>query len=126
MNAPSSFVKGFNQNSFSSKFLDSLVTIVNQHLTDPEFGVPQLANQLNLSVSQINRKLSEISAPSAGQLIRNYRLKLSLDLLRTEDFNVSEIAYTIGFSNPSNFCRSFKQYYGCTPSEYVKSNLKYF
>jgi signal transduction histidine kinase/DNA-binding response OmpR family regulator len=105
------------------KFLDKVFAIIKTHLEDQQFGVPVLAAEAGMSVSQLNRKLNALINQSAGKLIRSTKLDYAAQLLKNGEGNVSEIAYRVGFSDTPGFSHSFKEKFGCTPSEYVKSAL---
>ena len=66
---------------------------------------------------QLYRKLKSLTNLSGNEFIRNIRLKRAVQLLETESYTVSEIAYKVGFNDPSYFTRIFKKEYGKSPSE---------
>jgi DNA-binding response OmpR family regulator len=105
------------------KFLDKVFEIIKDHIEDSQFGVPVLAAEMGMSVSQLNRKLNALINQSAGRLIRATKLDYAAQLLKNGEGNISEIAYRVGFSDTPGFSHSFKEKFGCTPSEYVKSAL---
>jgi signal transduction histidine kinase/AraC-like DNA-binding protein len=102
-------------------FLEKTFSIVHQHLEDSGFKVETLASELSLSVSQLNRKLNALINLPAGELMRTCKLKRAAELLKNKSGTVSEICYTLGFSDQAYFARSFRKYFGCTPTEYMKS-----
>lgn len=104
--------------SIEQVFLQKTITIIETHFSDYRFSVERLAEQLNMSVSQLNRKLNVLIDQPAGQLIRSLRLKRAADLLKQNSATVSEICYNLGFNDLSYFSRAFKKQFGCTPTEY--------
>ncbi|KAA6306162.1 Sensor histidine kinase TmoS, partial [termite gut metagenome] len=52
--------------------------------------------------------------------IKAIRLKQSADLLSSQKFGVSEIAYAVGFTNLSHFSNTFHEFYGVSPKEYTR------
>ncbi|APQ16014.1 hypothetical protein A9200_16270 [Maribacter hydrothermalis] len=100
-----------------TKFLKQIIESVHAHLDDANFGATQLAKELHLSESQIYRKLKAITDKSTAIFIRTVRLQKAKELLKTSSKSISEIAYTVGFSNPSWFSRAFRDEYGYPPSE---------
>lgn len=101
-------------------FFTKVNSIVQSNLGDEQFDVNTLARKMHLSVSQLNRKLKAANHQSAGQLIRNTRMNHAATLLNQQLASVSDIAYEVGYVNPSHFSRSFKRYFGCSPSSYTK------
>ena len=56
------------------------------------------------------------------EFIQGLRLrKAAILLLNSEDKNISEIAYEVGFNDPNYFGKVFKTHYGMSPSEYIKN-----
>ena len=74
-----------------------------------------------MSKTHLNRKLNALTETSANEFIRTYRLKKAARLLSGKSGNISEIAYEVGFSNPSYFAESFKKLFGYSPSEYLQN-----
>ena len=99
-------------------FLDKVIHIIEERLTDSQFGLDPLSEEVGMSATHLNRKLNALIGQSAGKLIRSYRLKHAAHLIKNKAANISEIAYELGFNNPTNFSRSFKQQFGVSPTEY--------
>ncbi|MFO7526732.1 MAG: hybrid sensor histidine kinase/response regulator transcription factor [Ignavibacteriaceae bacterium] len=106
-------------------FLNKVVSFIEAHFEDEKFSVDTLAEEVNMSVSQLNRKLNALINQPPGQLIRSLRLQRAADLLLQKTGTVAEICYKVGFNDQSYFSRSFKKQFGCSPSEYkgVDHNL---
>jgi signal transduction histidine kinase/DNA-binding response OmpR family regulator len=107
--------------SLDKIFLEKTFQIIKEHLEDNKFNITKLAEEVGMSVSQLNRKLNALINQSAGKLIRSTRLDYAAKLLEKKAGNISEIAYRIGFGDTPSFTHSFKEKFGCTPSEYLKS-----
>lgn len=100
-----------------AKFLQKVISIIHQDITDYAFGSAKLAHELNLSESQLYRKLKAITGKSTALFIRSIRLKKGKELILTTDRTISEISYDVGFNDPSWFSRTFKKEFGISPSE---------
>jgi TolB-like protein/AraC-like DNA-binding protein/Tfp pilus assembly protein PilF len=101
-------------------FLSQVNTIIEQNLANEEFGVTELADILNMSRSNLLRKVKKESKLSVSQLINHIRLKKAMELLRKTSFNVSEVAHQVGFNSTSYFIKCFREYYGYPPGEVGK------
>ncbi len=99
-------------------FLERVVAAIESFMGDESFNVGRLAEEVYLSESQLNRKLRALLDQTAGQLIRAMRLQRSADLLAQNAGTVAQIAYRVGFKDHAHFSRSFKERFGCAPSEY--------
>lgn len=108
--------------STETEFLNRMQEVLDKHITDPELTSEQLSKFMNMSRTQLHRKLTSILGLNTTAFIRSQRLKLACKLLRSSDASTSEIAYQVGFSSPSYFTKCFKEAYGCTPSEFIIRN----
>jgi signal transduction histidine kinase/DNA-binding response OmpR family regulator/ligand-binding sensor domain-containing protein len=109
-------------NPIDRQFLEKVFTLIKDHLEDQQFSVQKLADNMAMSVSQLNRKLNALINQSAGKLIRATKLDYAAKLLEKNAGNITEIAYRVGFSDVSSFTNSFKEKFGISPSEFLKKN----
>lgn len=108
--------------SADQAFLEKTIKFIELHFEDDKFSVENLAALVNMSVSQLNRKLNALIDQPPGQLLRSFRLQRAADLLAKKAGSVSEIGYKVGFSDNAYFSRAFKKQFGCSPSEYSISH----
>lgn len=99
-------------------FLESLNKIVNERLNDSNFKVDELAEKLNMSHSSLYRKCSSLTGLSLIDYIRQTRLNKAAILLAKYGYNISEVAYMVGFNNPKYFSKSFKAQFKSTPKAF--------
>ena len=104
--------------SMEHQFLQKAAKVVEEHLSDSEFKVHEFSEEMALSHSQLYRKLQVLINQSPNEFIRTTRLHKAAQLLAKHSANVSEIAYEVGFNNPSYFAECFKKQFGVLPSEY--------
>ena len=113
----------FSKNAVSKKeptlddlFLQKLIKVVEEKLDDPDLNPAYLCQVVNRSNTQVNRKLKALTGKTPSQFIRSIRLQKAIELLKTTDLNISEIAYDVGFNDPNYFSRSFSEEYGHPPN----------
>lgn len=106
------------------QFLKQLQAIIQKNLSDSEFGVEDMGQQIGLSRVQLYRKVKAMTGSSVVDLLRKARLAKARRLLETRSMSVSEVAYEVGFSAPSYFTKCFKEEYGMLPGDvgYVLGN----
>lgn len=104
-------------NLSENDFLAKLTEITEANLTNPQFGVSMLAKEMDMSRSNLHRKVNDISKITVSQLINHIRLKHAMEMLRHTSYTVSDVAHKTGFSNTSYFIKCFHEYYGYTPGE---------
>ncbi|MFZ1519400.1 MAG: response regulator [Ignavibacteriaceae bacterium] len=107
--------------SVDQVFIEKAIKTIECNFEDELFGIEKLADSMNMSVSQLNRKLNALVDQPAGQLIRSLRLQRASDLLKQNYGTVAEICYKVGFNDQAYFSRAFKKQFGVSPSEFKKS-----
>ncbi len=105
--------KSANENAF----LTGLTAAIERNLADENFGVSELADTMNMSRSNLLRKVKKETDLSVSQLISQIRLKRAMELLRTTSMNVSEVSHNVGFGSSSYFIKCFREFYGYPPGE---------
>lgn len=111
--------------SFSVEQTDSFMHEIMQafevYYSKENFDADELCKILNISKSQLYRKLSKISDQSVMELLRSFRLQKAVALLQNfPDLSTKEVAYQVGFKEHSHFSSTFKKRYGISPSNMRK------
>lgn len=107
--------------SIDQLFLEKVIKTIEANFENQDFTPESLAETVNMSVSQLNRKLNALIEQPAGQLMRSLRLQRAADLLKLKAGTISEICYQLDFNDPAYFSRAFKKQFGCSPSEFAKN-----
>jgi signal transduction histidine kinase/DNA-binding response OmpR family regulator len=110
-------------NRQEKKFLNELTILIEQHLTNPDFGVEMLSREMGLSRVQLYRKVQALLDINVMDYLTEIRLKKAKYLLKETNRPMSEVAYETGFSSPAYFTTFFKQHTQKTPSEYRKASV---
>ncbi len=103
--------------SVDERFITQVMEEVEDNLENEYYSVEDLANSVGFSRSQLNRKLKCLTNKSPNQLIREFRLTRAKEMLEQKSASVSEVAYSVGYSNLSYFSKSYKETFGELPSE---------
>ncbi|KPK38089.1 MAG: hypothetical protein AMJ69_09365 [Gammaproteobacteria bacterium SG8_47] len=86
-------------------------------LPSGELSEQSIADALHLSLRSLQRKLRE-SGMSYKELLDGTRRELARQYLDDSHYSINEVTYLLGFSEPSNFTRAFKRWYGKSPTAY--------
>jgi len=108
----------------SNPFFDNLVSIIHENISDSEFGLNTICDELNLSRTQLYRKVKAITDISISTLIRDHRMQMAREMLQKGQYNISEVMYQVGISSNSYFTKTFREYFGMVPSEFIKRNQR--
>lgn len=100
------------------KFMTKVMETLNATLTDTEFSVGYLCSQLGMSRTSVYNKIRAITGLSVNEYIRVVRLNKAKEFLSTGLYNVGEVAYMVGFSDPKYFSTCFKKQFGVSPSKF--------
>lgn len=103
------------------QFIEKAIKIVEERMSDSDFSVEMLGAELGLSRSHLYKKLMCITGKGPAEFIRIIRLKRSKQLLKESQKQIAEIAYEVGFSSPKRFTVNFKNEFGISPSDYIRS-----
>jgi signal transduction histidine kinase/DNA-binding response OmpR family regulator/ligand-binding sensor domain-containing protein len=106
--------------SVDNGFLEKVIEKITLHIEDTDFGSDELAQSLGISQRQLYRKLKGISGSTVHEFITKVKMNQAEELLKNSNLSISQIAYKVGFSEPSNFSRTFSKHFGCSPSQYLK------
>lgn len=107
------------------KLIKNAIKLVEDHIADTEFSVERLSKELGVSRVHLYKKLISITGKSPIEFIRIIRLKTAAQLLRESQLHISEIAYQVGFNNPKNFSKYFKEEFDVLPSQYQNNPSLY-
>lgn len=97
-------------------FLVKLNNLIHDNMEDEDFGILQLCRAMQMSRTQLHRKITALTGKSTSIYIRYLRLQQAKQLLRKPEMNISEVAFAVGFSDPNYFTRTFTEEFGMTPS----------
>ncbi len=107
-------------NKVEEKFISKITELITQNIRQPEFNVEQLASEMCMSRSSLNRKIKEVSDMTPIDFIRLIRLKKAAELIREHGYNTSEVCEMVGISSPSYFIKLFQRQFGMTPKEFAQ------
>jgi DNA-binding response OmpR family regulator len=104
--------------SIEDSFLLKIKKITEENLADSTFGVEQFSREIGMSQSQLLRKMKAISNKTVVEFLKDYRLERAANLISQKVGTLAEIAFQVGYENPSYFTKSFQEKFGVLPSEY--------
>jgi len=104
--------------SLDEKFIKSMLEIIEKGISDPDFTVNTLEEELGMSHANFYRKVKSITGQSGKEILQEIRLKRAWQILNENpEIRISDVAYMVGFSNPKYFSKCFKERFGYIPSE---------
>jgi AraC-like DNA-binding protein len=101
-------------------FIEKFVSLVEENMSDNELSVEKLAGMLNISQKMLYRRVKNATGLSAKALVRKIRLRNAAILLSKYDRTVAEVAYKVGYNDPSYFTKSFGTEFKKTPLQFQR------
>ncbi|MDD3321718.1 MAG: two-component regulator propeller domain-containing protein [Paludibacter sp.] len=107
------------------EFLEKIHHVIEENLDNSDFNIDSIADTLGISRSAFFKKLKSITGLAPVDMIKEIRLTKSVELLKSTDLTISEIAFAVGFKDSGYYGKCFRKKYGQTASEYMsKFRLK--
>ena len=116
---PFSSLKSIAGNSADEEFLAKVNDLIEKNISNVDFTIEQLADELHISSSGLFAKIKNVSAVTPNKLLLLMRLKKATELLSENRYRVNEVCYMVGFNNPSYFAKCFQKQYGVLPSDFI-------
>jgi len=101
-------------------FIKKITRIIEENISDEQFGVSELAAAIGMSRSNLLRKIKKQTSLSASRFISQVRLERAVGMLKKQDHTVSEVSFKVGFNSTSYFIKCFREHFGYPPGELGK------
>jgi YesN/AraC family two-component response regulator len=106
--------------SIDEKFMFRVGEVIEKHISEEEFEIEVFCNEVAMSRSHLHKKLKALTGKSASLYVRSVKMMKAKKMIEEQMGNISEVAYSLGFSSPAYFTRCFKEEFGYPPSEVKK------
>ena len=100
------------------EMMESLMKYIEKRIDDQDLKIEELADAVNLGRTVFYGKIKSIVGMSPSDFLRHVRMQRAEELVSKSQLTFSQIAYSVGFSDPKYFTKCFKKETGMTPSEY--------
>lgn len=105
--------------SSDDKLMQKLMVLIEQNVSNSDFSIDDVTQEIGMSRAQLYRKIKVMTDLTPNNLIMQIRMKTAIALLKTNNYNISDVAYRVGFSDPAYFSKYFKSVYKMTPTEFI-------
>ena len=110
----------FSMSEHDRKFMAQVDAYITDNMSDADASVEAMSNHLCMSRVQLYKRMLALTGTTPSEYMRAKRIKRAEEMMHSNDYNISEIAYNVGFNNPRYFSKYFQEAYGMTPSQYRK------
>jgi DNA-binding response OmpR family regulator len=101
------------------RFLEQLLDVIEENVSDPEFNVEKLSREMGMSHSLIYKKLTSLVGMNIVEFIRSIRINCAAQMFAKLKLPVSEVSVAVGFTDPKYFSKCFQKQFNKTPTEYL-------
>jgi signal transduction histidine kinase/ligand-binding sensor domain-containing protein/CheY-like chemotaxis protein/AraC-like DNA-binding protein len=112
-------LKRYDLNKLDLDFIEKCGKIIRDNIFNPDYDYDAFYHDLNMSKSNCYRKTKALTGKSPGEFILIEKMKIAAQLISSGQFQPTQLAYEMGYNNPSNFSRDFKKVFNKTPREFV-------
>jgi signal transduction histidine kinase/DNA-binding response OmpR family regulator len=105
--------------SLDEKFINRLRTVVEQNISDHTLSIEKLADEMQLSKTQLLRKLRDLVGKSPSDFIKDIRIRRAAEMITHNVATITHVSYSVGFNDQSYFAKCFKKQFGTTPTQYA-------
>jgi len=106
-------------NQADEEFLSRMNSIIEQNISNIDFTIDMLAEQLNISRSGFFSKIKSLAGVTPNELIQVVRLKKAAELLSVNKYRINEVAYMVGYNDPSYFSKCFFKQFNIRPGDFI-------
>ncbi len=100
-------------------FIQQIIRVIEANLSDENFNVKMLAEQMNMSQPTLYRKIKQRSELAAIDMIRSVRMSKAASLLMENRYTMQEITEMVGYSDTRTLRKHFTEQFGVSPSKYI-------
>ena len=104
--------------SADHEFLTRILNLIEANISNTDYNVNQFAAEIGMSTPIFYKKVKALTGLTVNNFIKSIKLKRAVQLLQQKEYNVSEVAYMVGFTDPKYFSKEFNKQYGKTPSKF--------
>lgn len=107
--------------NLDNEFLQKINQLIEERLESEKIDIGYLSDKMCMSSSTLYRKMKALTGISTNEYIRKARMQYAKKFLEEGKYNISEITYKVGMNSLFYFRQCFKEEFGCTPTEYLRS-----
>ena len=101
-------------------FIQDVMAFIEKNIDNAELTIDEFADAMKMGRTVFYNKIKSTLGLTPIDFVQEMRIKRAVQLMKSSDFTIAEIAYQTGFNDPKYFSRSFKKHMKATPSEYIK------
>ena len=93
---------------------------ISQHLKDSNLNIDLFAEKMGYGRTTFYKKVKKLTGKTPNDYIKTLRMERAVELLKDDTLTVAQVSYDIGIEDPYYFSKTFKAFYGISPTQYRK------
>jgi signal transduction histidine kinase/ligand-binding sensor domain-containing protein/DNA-binding response OmpR family regulator len=106
------------------RFLDQVIRIIEENISDPEYNVEKLSRDVGMSHSMMYKKIVALTDLNIVEFIKRIKLQRAAQILTQSKISISDVSYEVGFTDPKYFSKCFQKQFMVTPTEFIAKTNK--
>ena len=102
--------------------MERIMKCINENISNSELDVSLICNEAGISRTHLHRKMKEMTGLTVHDFIQNIRMEQAVRLLTEQKINITQVAYTVGYSSQPSFSAAFRKHFGVSPTEYISQH----
>ncbi len=116
------FVAGNSTISLQDETIKKVTQFILDKISDPDMKIDDIAQAMGMSRSVLYGKIKNAVGMTPIDFVRHIRIMKAIEMLKNTDYTLTNIAFSVGFSDPKYFSKVFKKEMGMIPSDYREKN----
>lgn len=104
------------------RFREQLDAWMQNHISDTDLNIETFAASMGYGRTTFFKKLKKVTGMTPNDYIRNARMNMAAELLKDEHLTAAEVAFKVGFNDQFYFSKTFKQWFGMSPTKYRQTH----
>ena len=102
--------------------MERIMKCINDNIGNSDLDVSLICSEAGISRSHLHRKMKEMTGLTVHDCIQNIRMEQAARLLTEQKLNITQVAYTVGYSSQPSFSAVFRKHFGVSPTEYISQH----
>ena len=102
--------------------MERIMKCINDNISNSDLDVSLICTEAGISRSHLHRKMKEMTGLTVHDFIQNIRMEQAARLLVEQKINITQVAYTVGYSSQPSFSAAFRKHFGVSPTEYINQH----
>jgi AraC-like DNA-binding protein/ligand-binding sensor domain-containing protein/CheY-like chemotaxis protein len=105
------------------EFMEKVISSIRQNISNPDFNIELLAQSMKYNRTSLSKRIKKLVNRNPSFILQEFRIVKAVELLQTNEYNVSEVAFACGFSSLSYFSQAFKNHMNMSPSDWQAQQI---